>query len=113
MSKFIIVRIPKQSKRRAIERLIASEAHVFVRGARIASWFTCARCGRIWRTREDALRCCASRALIQEALLEEGEASCDRCGAVEPFGRMVRVPLDERGRMLDLCARCARGERRR
>ena len=111
MSNYVIVRIPKH-RRWATERLIASEAHVFVRGARIASWFTCARCGKIWRTREDALRCCASR-VAREALLGEGEASCDRCGAVEPLGRMVRVPLDERGRMLDLCAKCARGERRR
>ena len=102
-----------RARRRAIEHLVASEAHVFVRGVRIASWFTCARCGKTWGKREDALRCCASRALIQEALLEEGEASCDRCGAVEPLGRMVRVPLDERGRMLDLCAKCVRGERRR
>ena len=47
----------------------------------------------------------------QEALLGEGEASCDRCGAVKPLDRMVRISLDERGRMLDLCARCARGER--
>jgi len=111
VSKFIIVRIPKH-RRRAIEHLIASEAHVFVRGARIASWFTCARCGRIWRTREDALRCCASRA-VQEALLGEGEVSCDKCGTVAPLDRVVRVPLDERGRMLDLCAKCARGERKK
>ena len=101
-----------RAQRRAIEHLIASEAHVFVRGVRIASWFTCARCGRIWRTREDALRCCASRA-IQEALLGEGIACCDRCGAVEPLGRMRRLLLDERGRTLDLCAKCARGASKR
>jgi len=63
------------------------------------------------RAQRHLLDCCAARAATQEALLGEGEASCDRCGAVEPLGRMVRVPLDERGRMLDLCRRCARGER--
>jgi len=64
------------------------------------------------RAQRHLLDCCAARA-AQEALLGEGEAACDRCGAVEPLGRMVRMLLDERGRALDLCAKCARGERRR
>jgi len=107
VSKFIIVRIPKQSKRRATEHLIANEARVLDRDGRVIyTWFSCPRCGRVYASREQAARCCVARA-TQEALLGEGEACCDRCGAVEPLGRMRRLLLDERGRAIDLCRRCS------
>ena len=112
MSNYIIVRIPKH-RRRATEHLLVNEAKVLDRDGRVLyAWFTCPRCGRVYASREQAARCCASRA-AHEALLGEGEASCDRCGRVEPLGRMVRVPLDERGRATDLCAKCARGVSKR
>ena len=106
MSNFIIVRIPKRPKR-ATERLLVNEAKVLDRDGRVLyTWFSCPRCGRVYASREQAARCCASRA-AHEALLGEGEVCCDRCGAVAPIGQMLRLPLDERGRAIDLCRRCS------
>ena len=111
MSNYIIVRIPKK-RRQATEHLIANEARVLDRDGRVLyTWFSCPRCGRVYASREQAARCCASRA-VQEALLGEGIACCDRCGAVEPLGRMRRLLLDERGRTLDLCTKCARASKK-
>ena len=111
MSNFIIIRIPKRPKR-ATERLMVNEAKVIDRDGRVLyTWFSCPRCGRVYASKEQAARCCVARA-AQEALLGEGEACCDRCGAVKPLDRMVRVPLDERGRTLDLCTKCARASKK-
>jgi len=56
---YLVIRIPRRPKR-AIEGLIASEAHVIDRGRVIWSWYTCARCGRVHQTKEGAGACCST-----------------------------------------------------
>jgi ribosomal protein L40E len=46
---------------------------------------------------------------VSEALIGEGQAVCDRCGAVVGLEEIKSIFHDQRGLKIDLCRRCFRG----
>jgi hypothetical protein len=43
---------------------------------------------------------------FEKALLDEGLASCDRCGRAAPIKEFIAIYFGERGEHEDLCGRC-------
>lgn len=101
--------------------LVALEAHVYEGRRLIAAWYCCPNCGKVFPRKIDRDLCCEKlmkgacymdtatyeTKCVTEALMGEGLASCDRCGAVTEK-QLITVYMGPRGEKVDLCPRCWR-----